>query len=480
MKMVKTASTVKTQYERFPYPPVGRWALPATVVVEKLALARLSNIAPEYSLPRDQLAMRILVVGCGTLEPLLVARANPQCRELVAIDLSANSVDRLIQRWRWAQQLQQLKIWRRKLFKTTLQAQAVDLLRYQGTDFDFIVASNVLHHTADPAAALYHLAQQLKPNGVLRVVTYPKMSRYWLRLTGEWLRWHGIDQQTPSLLRRSRQAIACLPSDHPIRLCFATHRESGSATGVVDAFLHALENPLTPHQWGIAARKAGLQLIAEDQHPLSQSNFLVQLLPEAKQLAPWDQLQILDDSLELSTNLVLWFGKAGESETELAEQGAGAGPPPAQPQVNNPHLLASTTSIEEVISSTDATLSLPSRIFWELGTGLRDAATRLAPIGVPVQQLIEQLRQEVGTHMSSDGTRCLTGFAASDYDTAALLVAPAPWTIEQWNELDSRGPWRLQFEDQFVPGDSLAAQAQWLQLRYGFSRATIPVRLLAC
>lgn len=482
MQIRKTESTVKTQYERFPYPPIGRWALPASASVAKLALARLLSIASEYNLPRNVVgtAKRILVVGCGTLEPLLVARANPQCDEMVAIDLSASSVRRLRQRWRWARQLQQFKVWRRAPWQTELNARAIDLFQCQEADFDFIVASNVLHHTLDPAAALHHLAQQLNPNGVLRLVTYPKASRFWLRQTGAWLRWHGIDQQTPNLAKNCRQAIACLPSDHPIRLCFETHREVRNATGIVDAFLHALENPLTPREWGIAARTAGLRLVAEDQHPLSQSNFLVQLLPAAKQLSRWDQLQILDDTLELSTNLVLWFVKTDQAEAAFAEQGTGARLPTLAPSVTEPGTLTSRTSIEDAIRLTDAKLVLPSQVFWELGVGLRDAAMRLAPIGVTVPTLIERLRQEVGTHVSPDGKRLLPGFAASDYDLEALLVAQAPWATEQWNELGAHGRWRLLFEDRVVPGDSLAAQAQWLQLRYGFAQATIPVRLSPC
>jgi len=481
MQLRKTDDAVKAQYERFPYPPIGRWALPTSAPVAKLGLARLQCIAPAFSLSRNLpgAAKRVLVVGCGTLEPLLVARANPHCEEMVAIDLSASSIQRLRHRWRWARQLQQIKLWRHSSFQTELNAQVVDLFQYQGGDFDFVVASNVLHHTSDPAAALRHLAAQLKPKGVLRLVTYPKRSRFWLRLTGEWLRWHGIEQQTPNLVKNCRRVMASLPSEHPIRLCFETHREARRATGIVDAFLHALENPLAPREWETAARKAGLRLVAEDQHPLSQSNFLTQLLPEAKQLSAWDQLQILDDTLELSTNLVLWFVKEDKSESALTSLGMDPESRPMSSLATSPHVLSSTSSIEEVTCLTGAELSLPSQVFWELGTGLRDAAMCLAPVGVTVQELVERLRQEVGAHVSPDGKRTLPGFAVSDYNTEALLMAQPPWTTEQWDELSARGRWCLRFENQIVPGDSLAAQAQWLQLRYGFLQTTIPVRLSA-
>src|SRR6202041_3229615 len=103
-------------------------------------------------------------------------------------------------------------------------------------EFDFVLASNILHHNSDPTQLLKALADKLKLHGVMRVVTYPKGSRYWMRETSRWLKARGLTSESEALVRESRRAIRELPMGNPLRSCFESQRETGTRAGLVDAF----------------------------------------------------------------------------------------------------------------------------------------------------------------------------------------------------------------------------------------------------
>lgn len=498
------AQRVRAQYERYPYPPISSWALPAgtqagSVAFERgLALVAKPGVITD-SRTRSHEGIRVLVAGGGTLEPLVVAQAHPRAREVTIVDLSAHSMQRARRRVGWFRVQNGLRMTRARVPKLNWVVE--DLNLWSAGEFDYIVASNVLHHTPDPAALLARLATWLRPGGLLRLVTYPKLSRLWLREVGHWLRWHGVSQSTPHVKQRARRAIARLPAEHPIRLCFEHHRESSTSAGIVDAFLHACERPLSPIEWGHAAAKAGLELLGEDQHALSRSDFLDHLVPACNALDVWSKLEVLDCTLELSTNPVLWFMKS--STVTCRHEGS----PSAPRSLGDAHwivperldstrsratsslvvspprdacLLTLALSADEIWARRPRRVRLPSRLYWELGEGLHRAADLLAQADVDIAQLIEALRAEVGTHFSADGTRALPDFAASDYDTAALLAAPEPWCESHWRRLDelAQGTCRMKVCDRELPAGSLEQQAQWLQARYGTVMPAVELELV--
>ncbi|MDP6944084.1 MAG: class I SAM-dependent methyltransferase, partial [Myxococcota bacterium] len=318
---------VRDHYERFPYPPIPSAALPrrgqgATVSWEH-GTARVFGQAATGK------GRRVLVVGAGTLEALVVGLANPSAEEIVALDLSERSMGRLRRRVMLAR-IRQWVLglgWLNRVPR--IRTVVADVATWQDGTFDLIVASNVLHHHPDPAGLLARLAGWLRPGGLLRLVTYPAASRQWLRATGEWLRLGGVSAQTPSLVGASRARVAELPEEHPIRLSFESNIESRSAVGIADAYFHPCENPLRPNAWQAAVTAAGLELAAEDHHPYSRSTFVDEVVPGLTELDPWDKLQILDDLHELSTNPVLWLRTATASvvSSEPPPRGEGEGRP---------------------------------------------------------------------------------------------------------------------------------------------------------
>ena len=116
---------------------------------------------------------RILLVGCGTDEPLLFRMLHSK-NELVCLDLSKKNI----------------KIAKRKLFYNYIVNKLKDLLykkqktefivgdanvilheRYIGK-FDYIQCFGVLHHQPNPESLLSGIAESMEENGVLRLMVY--------------------------------------------------------------------------------------------------------------------------------------------------------------------------------------------------------------------------------------------------------------------------------------------------------------------
>jgi len=143
-----------------------------------------------------------------------------------------------------------------------------------------------------------------------------------MRATSRWLKLHGVEQ-SPNLKKAALQCVRQLPITHPIRACYESHQERSTPAGIVDAFLNACENPLTPLQWKTACPQLGLKLAAETQDKNSSSHLVDQFSKNS--LDVWEKLQIVDDSWELCSNLILWFEKndgriSAAIESSVAEQ----------------------------------------------------------------------------------------------------------------------------------------------------------------
>jgi SAM-dependent methyltransferase len=315
-----------------------------------------------------------------------VAQANPKAQEIVAVDLSERSLSQLRLRY----SLAKLSLVRSRIPR--VRTVVADLNRWQPeTSFDYILASNVLHHVEDPAALLVRLSSWLRPGGALRVVTYPKRSRLWMRETSAWLKknipnWEALDGK--SLLRACHQAFDELPTPDPIRACFESQPETAQPEGLADAFFHPCENPLSPLEWEAASHRAGLELFAEDQTLTSRSSFLVELLPATAALSPWERLQILDDSLELCANPVLWFRKVDS---------ACASPEDSKDSTGTRCIPSRTQSAAE-----------------EMLQGLRVAHALLGKVGLTALNLLSALEKEVGPRVTAQG-QTIRGLSITEY-----------------------------------------------------------------
>jgi SAM-dependent methyltransferase len=471
-------SDVRDHYERFPYPPVPSAALPRRGQGQAVSWEYGSERA--LGEPSSGRGRRILVVGAGTLEALVVGLANPRAEEVVALDLSARSLARLRRRIALARARQWilgLGVFHRVPRIRTVTG---DVATWEAGTFDLIVASNVLHHHEQPAALLKRLASWLRPGGLLRVVTYPRASRFWLRATSEWLRLRGIGPETPKLVDAAHGCVEELPTDHPIRLSFESNYESRSAVGIADAYFHPCENPLRPLDWLAAAEAAGLMLAAEDQHTYSRSSFVDEVVPALSKLGAWQKLQLLDDLHELSTNPVLWFRQHDAPLAVARSTGEDIGDSvPATGVGLDPRLLPET--LAAACSAGECPeLWLPSALQQEMGAGLHRLAEIVSGSLVSVGDVLKAFEEEVGAHLSGVDQRPLPGLAVHEHDGARMMALPRPWPADRFAELGRLlGPeWHLRRRGERVPGEDLQAQTTWLHLTVGASSPWIgPLQL---
>jgi tetratricopeptide (TPR) repeat protein/SAM-dependent methyltransferase len=145
----EVSRAVRQQYEENPYP---RWVKAATPVQ---ALMNHPEHAPDA-----------LIAGCGTgLSTMELARQLHHPR-ILAVDLSLASLS-------YAKRMAQ------SLGLTNIEFAQADITKLAaiGRDFDFIDASGVLHHLADPWEGWRVLLSLLRPGGMMQVGLYSELGR---------------------------------------------------------------------------------------------------------------------------------------------------------------------------------------------------------------------------------------------------------------------------------------------------------------
>ena len=460
---------VRAQYERHPYPPVSALALPRRGQGGALTWERGADLAGREVTSHE--GIRILVAGCGTLEALVIAQAHPRAQEVVAVDISEASIARLRVRVTLARVANLILGLGLRPRIPPIRMVRADLATWEGGAFDYVLATDVLHHHEDPAGLLKRLAGALRPGGLLRMVTYTSHGRLWMRAIGRWLATAGLTPETPSLVGAARRRMEELEPDNPLRRSFLANPESRSAAGIVDAYLHACENPLPPEAWGRAVAAAGLRLAAQDQASSSQSGFIDELWPELASMDKWRKLGLLDDLLEMVANPVFWLEAGSDQELTRAEDGP-TGPLAEPPSPGICLSVATETSTIEV----GERLWLPSRLRWEIGQGLHRALQRTTPHGVGRERLLSVLAAEVGCRVDEGGAD-LPGLTLHEHAGLDVEGLPEPWSVARFRQLERRLPAGtylvMEATGERVVGADLAAQAERLQAREGASHSWI-------
>ena len=127
----RVTERVRAQYERHPYPPVSAFALPRRSPEPEASLSLGMSLAKLVDFPREP---RILVAGCGSLEALVIARANPSARAVVAVDLSEGSL-RVLER-----RMQLARIAQPFVSQAPVELRHADLMTIADGPFDAIFA----------------------------------------------------------------------------------------------------------------------------------------------------------------------------------------------------------------------------------------------------------------------------------------------------------------------------------------------------
>lgn len=364
---------VKKQYDRNPYPPIPVLALPSRIQNKNLSFEFGLEKAKLTSL--KQVGARILVAGSGTFEPLVVAAQNPKAEEIIAVELSESSVNVLKKRLLFQKIKNGLLFFLPDKKLPKIKVVNADLMNWEDGSFDYIISTFMIHHVEFPDKLFKRLAAWLNPNGLMRLVTYPRQSRIWMRMAAHYFQFQGLSQTTPNLKKACLKAIEKLPDPHPVRSIFLSHPEIHNRASLIDAFFHSCEKPLFPIEWKILADEYGLTWLFEDQNETSQGKFLNELDQRFEKIDPWVKLQIMDDLLEICDNPVIWFQKKNDINKFQNKE--------------LPSFLKKKFTYTEKVES----------VYEELSYGVKRIEVLLKDTGIDVKKLLSTFKEEVGSRV---------------------------------------------------------------------------------
>lgn len=109
---------------------------------------------------------KILIAGCGAVQPYILSKIEPLRNQIYACDLAANTLKR-------ARLRTLLSLNRIRYFHSSIQ----NLSSKLKIKFDHIDSYGVIHHNDDPLKQLSFLAKLLKPKGTLRLMVYNHFAR---------------------------------------------------------------------------------------------------------------------------------------------------------------------------------------------------------------------------------------------------------------------------------------------------------------
>lgn len=292
---------VKEHYEQFPYPP-SSFLTPFTQRIRKEELYLLNYSAGYgacYGKPALKTEPKILVVGCGTLEPIAVAKANPKAR-ILAIDISEQALNHLSYNLRFSRE------------RSRVELKRADLCEFsEEKDFDYIIATGVIHHLENPVEGLKKLKAISSSDGVLRIMIYSKWGRHLLYRTKEMAQSLGV-----KTAKDLRHMIASLPAHHPYRIYFHLYSDTETDSGLMDGYLHPCDQPVDAFGLRDLLKNSGLSL----RHLLHKRSGRPKGIQMERSLEFWDELFLLETTNQLEENFS-FFASAAVAPAKEAWQG---------------------------------------------------------------------------------------------------------------------------------------------------------------
>jgi len=215
---------VQAFYDKHPYPP------PVTDLEQYRRLGQdQARLRTDYHLLWPATAYReeqdILVAGCGTSQAAKYALRQPAAR-VVGIDVSSTS-------------LRHTKKLKRKynLANLDIYQLPIEQVRELERSFDQIICTGVLHHLADPDAALGALRTVLKSDGAMHLMVYAPYGRTGIYMLQEYCRRLGIgtsDKEIEGLVA----VLKALPHGHPLEHLLRETPDFRRMDALADALLH--------------------------------------------------------------------------------------------------------------------------------------------------------------------------------------------------------------------------------------------------
>jgi tetratricopeptide (TPR) repeat protein/SAM-dependent methyltransferase len=221
---------VKRQYEENPYP---RWTAVGIAPPPTTLDALLSEKFPHAGFkPLGKTSVDVLIAGCGTGQHAIETAQRYTGADVLAVDLSAVSLGYAARKAR--------EIGLGNVRYAIADILALDTL---GLSFDFIGASGVLHHLADPFTAWRRLLSVLRPGGVMNVGLYSELARADVVHARAFIAERGY-AATPDGIRQCRQNMMAR-TDDPLLARAWRRSDFYSLSGCRDLLFHVMEHRLT-------------------------------------------------------------------------------------------------------------------------------------------------------------------------------------------------------------------------------------------
>ena len=237
---------VQRQYEENPYPRWVKIARIAKLVAFDDYVRKILPFAP-FRRTENQ-TCDILVAGCGTGQQSLEFSLEIAGAKILAVDLSRASLAHAQRK-------------ARELAVDDIEYAQADILRLSalGRTFDFIAASGVLHHMADPFTAWHDLTGLLRPRGVMLLSVYSKTATPHVLAARTFAATLGLDT-TADGIRHARQAIMALPEGE-LAKGVTMGADFFSASECRDLLFHVQEQRLTIPQLKSAIDAIGVRFL---------------------------------------------------------------------------------------------------------------------------------------------------------------------------------------------------------------------------
>jgi len=236
-------------YGRFPFPwRPARFDYLVDPYFETVMLNQSVGDWEDRTVPRN---LKIWIAGCGTNQAIFTALRFPKATVLGS-DLSVESLELC------AKTAKELGI-----LNLELREESLNHVSYKN-QFDYVICTGVIHHNADPHAALGKLADALKPTGILELMVY---NRYHRIITSAFqkairiLRENTASVDFESELSIVKKLIDKFPIENSVANLLSDYRDSPEPA-IADTLMQPVEYSYTVESLEDMAASCGLELVA--------------------------------------------------------------------------------------------------------------------------------------------------------------------------------------------------------------------------
>jgi ubiquinone/menaquinone biosynthesis C-methylase UbiE len=275
----KNSQLLARQFDAFPNP---RWFSAPTHHAKEALGQALKNQLPHLALPLVEAdAVSVLFAGCGTGEEIVAFASHYETGNLLAIDLSLNSLA-------FAQRRTQ------ELGIQNAHFGQADILNITDWDasFDVIVCQNVLDHMESALVGLRALKQVAKQSTLFSLALHSERARKPVKKAHDLLTEHHL-QPTYDGMRTFRDTVRNLPADHSVR-SLAKSSQFYCASELHDLAFNTSEQCFTPAELKNLLAAAELRFLGFEVDNPQVTLLYKQCFPDDIAMTNLDNWEIID------------------------------------------------------------------------------------------------------------------------------------------------------------------------------------------